>query len=503
MDICYSTPDPSLLLRSDGILVRRSPEREVREPDGDDLLTALRAGFGRGIGYLSAVPTISSDHPWLPSQSQRELFEKTKKVFETFPVMHEFAEFAFAIADWVGLTADHDPLLRQVQAIDHLLHEYFKRVDQQIFASWSATRLAMLADVQATASAARETIRSIFENRDDLTAPLTTARLAHADRDSLVAVNAFTSGLDSGYWLRPFSESAVGLDDWGHKFDDRAPVFGDGTVWDPRMALPTLMYALVVRTMVLKAMYGDSRRYCHEINQRVQFLLEVQMRWQSGIRHKYQLSSKEMLFGAGFTVRPFAAGAIDVYTGNHHVIDVDADALNLYYALGYWGGPLPSYIPWLHPENVAPDISQDDIDMRYESEYQPILAKQTNLSFTRLRWLTGLHAFSDTVKSLGEICAGRTTRRIVQVYRDSMKLSRDRATSMPGTDRQAQWRAELARSLTHLLYPSKDQGSARAMADRFELYCALQEDRGTLMSELTDLLYKHLGEGAQAPSPQQ
>ena len=276
----------------------------------------------------------------------------------------------------------------------------------------------MLADVQSHASAARETIRSIFQNRDDLTAPLTIARLGHADRDSLVAVTTFTGGLDTGYWLRPFSGPAIYLEDWGDKFEDRAPVFGDGTVWgptvwDPRLAIPTLLYALTVRLMVLVALHADSRRYCHEINQIVQFLLQVQFRWQDGIRRKERLTPREMQFGAGFSVRPFAAGAIDVYTGNYHVIDVDADALNLYYALGFWGGPLPAHIPYLDPAEVAPDITQNDIDMRFETEYRPILQKQAPLSFTRLRWRTGLHDFSDTIKALGEICAGGPSRRII------------------------------------------------------------------------------------------
>jgi hypothetical protein len=67
---------------------------------------------------------------------------------------------------------------------------------------------------------------------------------------------------------------------------------------------------------------------------------------------------------------------------------------------------------------------------------------------------------------------------------------------MPGADRQAQWRAELARGLSQLLSEPKDRAGSRAMAQRFELYCALQHDRGTLIPELTQLLHRHLGEEA-------
>ena len=75
-----------------------------------------------------------------------------------------------------------------------------------------------------------------------------------------------------------------------------------------------------------------------------------------------------------------------------------------------------------------------------------------------------------------------------------MKRVRGRATSMPGADGQAQWRAELARCLSQLLTEPKDRAGSRAMAQRFELYCALQHDRGTLIPELTELLRRHLSE---------
>jgi hypothetical protein len=495
----FLTPDPRLLLRSDGVLVHRDVEHEPSEPEDGDLSIALPAAFGRALDYLTVAPTVRPDHPYFATRDSVQLYANIRKVFETVPTAHDWFQFAFAISDLAGWSAPSDPLLDQVQAIDRLLHDYFKRVDQEIFASWSATRLAMLADVQSHAAAAREVIRSIFQNHDDLTAPLTVARLAQAEHDSSVAVNAFTGGLDTGYWLRPYSESAISLEGWAHKFVDRAPVFSDGTVWDPRLALPTLLYALAVRVMVLVALHGgDSRRYCHEINQIVQFLLSVQFRWQDGIRRKGALTPEELAFGAGFTVLPFAAGAIDVYTGNDHLIDVDVDALNLLYALGLYVQPLPLGVPYLDPAQVAPDITRDDIDLRSNNNCQPILQKQAALSFTRLRWNTGLQDFSDTIKALGQICAGTQTSRIIQVYRDSMKRVRSGAVSLPGAaDQQAQWRAELARCLSQLLNEPKDRASGRAMAQKFELYCALQDDQGPLISDLTQLLRKHLNDGTR------
>jgi hypothetical protein len=85
-------------------------------------------------------------------------------------------------------------------------------------------------------------------------------------------------------------------------------------VWDPRLALPALLYAIAVRVLVLKAIHDDPRRYCSELNRYTQFLLSIQLRWQEGVRHKYELTAHEKLFGAGFSTVPFAAGAVDVYT---------------------------------------------------------------------------------------------------------------------------------------------------------------------------------------------
>jgi hypothetical protein len=315
----YPTPDPSLLLREDGILVRRAAELEAGHVHDEGLSSALSVGFGRGLAFMS--DTFGNGLGGV-SEGQQQQYEKARKVFEKAPEFGDFFEFAFAVGDLLGWTESHDPMLAQVKAIDRLLHGYFTQVDNAIFASWSATRLAMLADLHAQAAAARETIRSIVANQDDLSDPLTVARLAHADRDSLVAVSALTAGLEGGYWLRPYSGPAVGLDDWGLRFEDRAPVLADGTVWDPRLALPTLMYALCVRVCVLKALHDDPRRYCHELRNHTQFLLSVQLHWQTGLRHKYRLTPHELQYGAGFTVRPFTAGAVDVFTGTTHRIDV-------------------------------------------------------------------------------------------------------------------------------------------------------------------------------------
>jgi len=149
-------------------------------------------------------------------------------------------------------------------------------------------------------------------------------------------------------------------------------------------------------------------------------------------------------------------------------------------------------VPYLDPAAVAPTITRDDIDMRFETEYRPILAKQADVAFTRLRWFTGLHAFSDTIKALGLICAGPASRRVVQRYRDAMRTVRDLAPARPLLDDDAQSRAELARSLAHMLGPRAERSSGQAATDTFDLYCALDDSRTSLASDIRQVAVEHL-----------
>jgi hypothetical protein len=495
MDKFYATPDPHLVISSDGIVVSKAPGLATVEPTRDDLPDVVAAAYGRVMDSVNQLAFLPAPALIPVLSSQHDMYEKTRKVWEKAPQFHEFFEFAFAVGDLMGWTLQRDPLLEQIKAMDSLLHGYFKQVDQQIYASWSSTRLAMLADVQALASSARDTMRSIVVNDEDLTAPLTVSRLALADQSSLIAVNTFTGDVESGYWLRPYSTHAGGVDVWGTKIDDRAPAYDDGTVWDPRLVLPTLLYALTVRLVVLKALHSSPRKYCHEIKSRVAFLLKVQMHWQTGIRRKLKLSTPEFKIGAGFSVRPFAAGAVDVFTGNYDLIDVDYDALNLFQARGFYNHPLPPHGTPIQPELVAPTITYNDIDTRFNTEYVPILEKQSAVAFTRLRWATGLHAFSDTIKSIGAICAGGPGNEMVTVFRDVLSLVRESSTGIKvsGAVGEAAERIELARALTRVIHSGAERAGPRAMTDRYALYCALTGKDDRLVSELKEVLTRHLG----------
>ena len=166
----------------------------------------------------------------------------------------------------------------------------------------------------------------------------------------------------------------------------------------------------------------------------------------------------------------------------------------------YWmttGSPVvafpPSVTP-IPPELVAPNITRDDIDMRFENEYRPILEKQSAVAMTRLRWSTGLHAFSDTIKSLGQICAEDPTDQLVTVYRDSLHLVREAGGGIKPTGAAdcASERVELARALARAVHPGARRTEPRAMADRYALYCALREDDGALISELRELVTRYM-----------
>jgi hypothetical protein len=247
------------------------------------------------------------------------------------------------------------------------------------------------------------------------------------------------------------------------------------------------MYALAVRVIVLKGLHGaDTRRYCHEINQYVRFLLDVQFRWQSGLRRKPRLTPYELQIWGGFREVPFAAGAIDVYTGNYHLIDVDADGINLSNALGFpWVDPATTVGGGLlNPDDVAQNITFDDIENRFLESYAGILAKQGDFSFTRLRFLTGLQEFSDTAKSLGAMCAGPRSSRLIERYRQVLRTARQQTDNMRAGGEHERRCGELARALGYFASPPESRATGEDMARVFEIYCALQPKGSSLLGEL-------------------
>src|SRR5690349_21296821 len=109
----YSTPDPTLLLSSDGILVARAPGLEAREPTRDELPEVLAAAFGRVIDRVD--PVLLTRSPAQLLKSEHDFNAKVRKVYEKVPVAGHYYEFLFAVVDLMGWLDTRDPLLEQVK----------------------------------------------------------------------------------------------------------------------------------------------------------------------------------------------------------------------------------------------------------------------------------------------------------------------------------------------------------------------------------------------------
>ena len=105
MTIHYLTPDPRMLLRSDGVLVASDPGIEAREPEEDELEPVLMAAAGFGIDALAELMTRRGTEDVLAARSQVTLTDKVKTIFEKIPEAGDFFEFGFAILSLVGLSA--------------------------------------------------------------------------------------------------------------------------------------------------------------------------------------------------------------------------------------------------------------------------------------------------------------------------------------------------------------------------------------------------------------
>jgi hypothetical protein len=489
----YKTSDPRVLVRSDGTLVPHDGSISiVDDPTAEEVSIALESAGGRAIyAATKSFATMSNSGGGLFPHHQSKLEKKVQAVYEKIPGVGHYFEFIFKLTELI--TDEHDPMIELVQSIETTLFKYFEFIDKQVFASFSATRLAMLSNLQGMATSALDTVVRATSSQQAFDNALANGSLANADSDSSVPLNQLLAGgVDGGYWRRPYSGPAIDLDQWSTRFDQRAPLYGDGTVWDPRLGLPTLSYLLAVRIVVLRALYRERKHYCRELKRYVKVLLAIQQRWQEGLQRKLELSAYEKAYRGGFSVVPFAAGAIDVFTGFHHAIDVDDDALNLLQALGLLTIPLPSHIEALSPADVDQTITSSDVDLRFPT-YKAILAKQSSLSFTMVRWGVGLQDFCEMIKAIGAVCTEPVPLRdaAMSTFNDAFLTVSGRGLSPGQSVNQTLSRCALAKSLTEMVHEGERRGSQEAMRDQYLLYAALREE-GPLKNQLTELIASHL-----------
>jgi hypothetical protein len=231
------------------------------------------------------------------------------------------AEIMSILNEWISGDKP-DPLMESLNRI----HQTLSQIHDFNLAAWVTSREDNLAFLIAHSSAALHTANAFLQSNGSHTDPVWAAKIALAERDSLLAVQTFTGNMERGYWLRPYSIAAISgagnptsyYDGWMPHMPDRAEVNLYNQVWDYRWALPVLVYSIVARLLVLTAVGTGSRQerrvHCAEIKGYIGFLQGVfKKRWE-GLRTLTQLSAQQT--NELRTRGRFPMAAVDIYSGD-------------------------------------------------------------------------------------------------------------------------------------------------------------------------------------------
>lgn len=299
-DPTYRIPTTGLFLETDGTLVP-APKAGATVVDATEALAAkLTAAYvGKGVQLMSNTGGHAPS-----GDATREALEALGDAAEGIVLVGEVVELGIKLAEFMGLLPHaKNPVLAKLERIDASLNA----IDDLILAAWAASRRDQLAILRAHAATALRIAQEYLElNRPQ--SPVWASKIAQADRDSLFAVQAFTaSGLNGGFWLRPFSLKAMGISpaalhthtSWLTFHPDRDQLAANpGTpVWDYRFALPAAVYAIVTRLAVLKAVAPLSLQIgaagCREMRGHGRFLRAVVQRIRDGIWTINELAADE------------------------------------------------------------------------------------------------------------------------------------------------------------------------------------------------------------------
>ena len=293
-DPTYRIPTTGLYLEADGSLVP-APRAGAAVIDANEAMAAdLTAAYvGKGLQLMSNTGGKAA-----AGEPTKDALKTLGEMTEGIVLVGDLVELGLKIADFMGLFPNEkDPVMVKLEA----LHAYLDQIDDLVLASWTSSRRDQITLLQGHSSAALRVIQEYLELNQPQT-PLWTNRIAQADYWSLYACQVYTvSGLDGGFWVRPFSLKAIGLNPasalgpttytstWGNFHPDRIQITTNPgqPVWDYRFALPAMLYAVISRIAVLKAVAPRSLQRgeagCREIRGYVRFLRSVVQRIQDGM----------------------------------------------------------------------------------------------------------------------------------------------------------------------------------------------------------------------------
>lgn len=287
----YRIPTAKVFLQSDGMIVP-SPTKGSNVINATlaqaPLLTATYVGGGLHLNDKNLGDLILGDLG--ANAGTREGLKHLVEASEFIVLVGDMVELGVKMADWMGLLPpEPDPVMALLNWLDKRLNE----IEDLALQSWASSRRDLIAFLRAHSTTALQFAQGYLEAGRPYNDPVWAAKLALADRDSLLAVNTFVdSGIDGGFWMRPFSWKALGINqgdiysNWFGYYPNQAQI-QKNPVWDFRFTLLATSYAIVARLAVLKAAFPESlahgRSGCREMKRYANFLRSVAERMHNGI----------------------------------------------------------------------------------------------------------------------------------------------------------------------------------------------------------------------------
>jgi hypothetical protein len=316
--IKYQIPGTELYLRSDGIFSPIvEPGEKVLELTRDHIDVLNKVYFGQALKNMNVLDNSNS------GANDSDGSEAILTAVDFISLGFDFLDFVKKLNDWVtGADDPVDPVMENLRRI----HETLSQIQDFSLGAWFSAREDNLAFLLAHSSTAIQTANAFLQSNASRTDPVWAAKIAIADRDSLIAVNTF-SDIEHGYWLRPQSIKAISQSGnpadyyhgWMPHIPDRAEVSQFQQVWDYRWAQPALTYTILARLIVLKAFSTDTaaerKLYCQDVKRYVKMLgLVFSKRW-AGLRTLDKLSDLQR--NTYLLTGRIPMAAVDIYDGDY------------------------------------------------------------------------------------------------------------------------------------------------------------------------------------------
>lgn len=459
----YRIPDTNLYFRGDGILSATvEPGETVLDltPDHADILEV--AYHGRTLQRLT-VMSEGGGEEYFGGVKQEHAIQLGIRAVKLIPFGKEYVEFVSILNEMVmGPGGKPDPIMESLNRV----HQMLSQIQDFSLAAWVTSREDNLAFLIAHSSAALHTANEFVQSNGSRTDPVWAAKIALAERDSLLAVQTFTGNMERGYWLRPYSIPAISwagnptsyYDGWMPHMPDRAEVNSYNQVWDYRWALPVLVYAIVARLLVLTAVGTGSRQerrlHCAEIGGYVGFLQNVFKKRMEGLRTITKFSDQK-LHEFRNTGR-FPMAAVDIYGGDY--------IGGIYFTTAAWHPFSPPSLapPWLNANDPAPlSEATAEFNMRaFATHWWNLLYLRTGMEDLLLfiselqaiceePWFA--HTFAGVHESVSQIKSDKDKRRMALLAASLSSVSHKEDTTAGAVQ-------------THVLYEALRTGGDRAQA---------------------------------------